>query len=122
MRIEESLIDNRKTIYYYDDNDLHIRTTDYDENGKISGDIQYHHNNQNECDSWRVFNSNGDLTYRFEVIFDEFGREKEIKEFDQQNILQMRTVNNYDEDDRFIAETLFDAEENEISRDEFLEE
>lgn len=122
MRSEENIIENRKTIYYYDDNDLHVRTTDFDENGKISCDIQYHHNQQKQCDGWHVFDSNNEIIFRYEVSYDEYGREKEFRQFNKRNALETRTINNYDESGCFISETLFDGEGNEISQDEFLEE
>jgi antitoxin component YwqK of YwqJK toxin-antitoxin module len=114
MKTEERIIDDRKTVYTYDDQNTHIRTTDYDENGKMSCDIQYHHNDRGQCDSWRVFDSNRNLLYIFEVIFDEYDREKEITQFNNRNALEMRTVNNYDESGIFISETHFEADGNEL--------
>lgn len=119
MRIKESITENYKTTYYYDDNERHIRTTDYSDNGEMIWDIHYYYNNLNQCDSWRVLDSKGKVINRFEVDFDEVGREKEVRQFNKQNNLEMRTVNNYDENGFLISEIQFDENGNQIKPEDF---
>lgn len=95
MRIETTThADGSRTEYAYDDNDRHIRTTDYNEDGSPSVDIHYQFDEHGRPSGWRVLTGRGTLIRRFAIRYGG-DRSQEILEYDEYDSLLTRTLESF---------------------------
>ena len=93
--------DGSKTIYTYDEQDRHVRTTDYDPNGQMTLDIVYEYDLDGNESGWRVYRADGQLFKRFESRYNEQGL-LEVCQYDAEGRLELRTVETFDENNKRI--------------------
>jgi YD repeat-containing protein len=110
MRTEETVLtDGSKTVYTYNDAGLHVRTTDYDEDGNIYFDIHYEVDTLQRVIGWRVLDKNGNTLKRFEVDHDLEGLEIENRQYGGDDSLERREKYLYDDNGVLVETQHFDA-------------
>lgn len=100
--------DGGKTIYTYDEQDHHIRTTDYDPNGQMTCDIVYGYDPDGNISGWHVYRANGQLFKQFTRRYNEQGLFEEYQ-YDAAGKLELRKVETYDENN-ILVELTFDPD------------
>ena len=110
MRTEEVVFDSGdKTVHIFNDDELCVRTTDFDAVGNIRFDIQYEVDACQRVVGWKVFDGNGNTIKRFEVDFDSQGLEIEKRQYGAEGELERLQRYVYDNNNRRIEEQHFDA-------------
>lgn len=93
--------DGSKTVYTYDEKDQHVSTTDYDAQERITCDIRYDFDDAGRVSGWQVYQPDGLLFKKYEMLYSESGLE-EVRQYDAQGCLELRVVETYDEDGKLI--------------------
>jgi YD repeat-containing protein len=93
--------DGSKTVYVYNAHEHHVRTTDYDANGRITCDIYYDTDEEGQSIGWQVYKDDGTLRYRFEIERDAEGYET-TRQYTADGTLELITVETRDGDGNLV--------------------
>jgi hypothetical protein len=102
--------DGTRSVYIYDDSGNHIRTTDYDADGRVIWDCLYQLNESGVAVGWQVFRGSGEMYCRFEVDYDSQLRQSENREYDGKDQLVRRLLYFYDDRNRTVEEHHYDSQ------------
>ena len=105
--------DGSTSIYTYDEQDHHVRTTDYDANGQRTCDIVYEYDLDGNISGWRVYRAGGQLLKQFVRRYNEQGLMEQFQ-YDAAGKLELRKVETYDENNRLV-ELTFDPDGHPLS-------